>query len=107
MSQKRQRRALSGDEKMGILREHLVEGRPVSELCDKHNLQPTQVYQWLKRLFEEGGIVFDRPGRKSTRQQSAEQKELERLKAKLRDKNDVMAELMGEHIDLKKKLGEI
>ena len=49
MSQKRQRRALSGDEKMGILREHLVEGRPVSELCDKHNLQPTQVYQWLRR----------------------------------------------------------
>ncbi|MFQ5422597.1 MAG: transposase [Phycisphaerae bacterium] len=69
---RKQRRNFSGTEKMAILREHLIEKGPISEVCDKHGLQPTVFYQWQKRLFEDGAVVFDQMRRKSPRQQTAE-----------------------------------
>jgi len=44
---------------------------------------------------------------KSSRQQAAEQRKIEALEAKVAEKNEVLAELMGEHVALKKSLGEI
>ena len=103
----RQRRNFSGTEKMAILREHLIEKMPISEVCEKHGLPPTMLYQWQKKLFEEGAAVFDQPRRKSSRQQAAEARKIEALEAKVTEKNEVLAELMGEHVALKKTLGEI
>ena len=48
----RARRNFSGAEKMAILREHLIEKAPVSEVCEKHGVQPTLFYTWQKKLFE-------------------------------------------------------
>jgi len=103
----RQRRNFSGAEKMAILREHLIERVPISEVCDKHGLPPTMFYAWQKKLFEDGGAVFEQPRAKSSRQQAAEQRKIDALEAKVREKNEVLAELMGEHVALKKSLGEI
>ena len=36
---------------MAILREHLIDKIPVSEVCDKHGVQPTMFYAWQKKLF--------------------------------------------------------
>ena len=47
----RTRRNYGGAEKMAILREHLIERVPISEVCDKHGLQPTVFYGWQKKLF--------------------------------------------------------
>ena len=103
----KQRRNFSGAEKMAILRKHLIEKVPVSEVCDKHGLQPTIFYAWQKKLFEEGSAVFDQPRRKSSRQQTSEARKVEALEAKVREKNEVLAELMGEHVALKKTLGQL
>lgn len=103
----KQRRNFSGTEKMAILREHLIEKVPISEVCDKHGLPPTMFYQWQKKLFEDGAAVFEQPRRQSSRQQAAEVRKIEWLEAKVREKNEVMAELMGEHVALKKTLGEL
>ena len=103
----KQRRSFGDTEKMGILREHLLDRVPVSKLCDKYDIQPTQLYQWQKKLFEEGGMVFRQPRGKSSRQRSAEATRIEKLEAKVQEKNEVLAELMGEHVALKKSLGEI
>jgi transposase len=103
----KERRNFSGAEKMAILREHLIEKVPISEVCDKHGVQPTLFYSWQKRLFEDGAVVFEQPRGKPPRQQAAEQRRIEALEAKVREKNEVMAELMGEHVALKKSLGEI
>ena len=92
---------------MAILREHLIERVPISEVCDKHGLPPTMFYAWQKRLFEEGAAVFEQPRAKSTRQQAAEQRKIDALEAKVAEKNEVLAELMGEHVALKKSLGQI
>ena len=101
-----QRRHFTGKEKLAVLREHLIEKVPLSEVCRKHNLQPTLFYQWQKKLFEEGAAVFDaRPD--NPRQQAAEARKLAAIESKLQQKNEVLAELMGEHVALKKKLGLI
>ncbi len=102
----KQRRNFSGTEKMVILREHLIEKVTVSEVCDKHGLQPTMFYQWQKKLFENGAAVFGQPQRKS-RQEAAEARRIAALEAKIQEKNEVLAELMGEHVALKKTLGKI
>ena len=103
----RERRVFTGAEKMAILREHLIEKVPISELCEKHDLQPTILYQWQKKLFEDGAAVFEQPRRKSSRQETAEARRIAALEGKLQQKNEVLAELMGEHVALKKSLGEL
>jgi len=101
-----QRRNLTGAEKLAILREHLLEKVPISEVCAKHGIQPSLFYIWQKKLFEEGAVVFD--SRAATaRQEAAEARKLAALEARLQQKNEVLAELMGEHVALKKKLGVI
>ena len=58
----KERRHFSGEEKVAIVRRHLVDRVPMSDRCDEYRLQPTQIYTWQKQLFENGGTVFSRPG---------------------------------------------
>ena len=101
------RRNFTGAEKLAILREHLIEQVPISEVCDRHGLQPTMFYQWQKKLFEDGTAVFDAPRGRPKRQQDAQARRIEALEAKLRRKDEVLGELLSEHIQLKKDLGEL
>jgi Transposase and inactivated derivatives len=101
----RQRRHFSGQEKVKILREHLLDRVPISQVCEKHQIQPTLFYQWQKTLFENGTAAFERPPSHS--RVSGEQKKITQLEQKIQRKDEVMAELMTEHIMLKKSLGEI
>ena len=55
---KQQRRHLTAVEKAAILREHLLDKIPVSDLCDKHGLHPTLFYRWQKELFENASAAF-------------------------------------------------
>jgi transposase len=101
----KQRRNILGADKVAILKQHLVEKVPVSDLCDKHDIYPTQFYAWLKEFFENGHAAFDR-GRKSKAVDGAKDRKIEQLEAKLTRKNEVLSELMEEHTQLKKNLGE-
>jgi transposase len=101
-----ERRRFAGAEKLAILRKHLIEKLPLSEVCQKHGISPTLFYQWQKKLFEEGASVFESKAG-NARQQDAEAQKTAAIEAKLARKDEVLAELMGEHIALKKKLGLI
>ncbi len=100
----RERKHYSPEEKVSILRRHLIEKVPVSALCEELQLQPTVFYHWLKQFFENGAGAFQRP-RDSSRK--CEQERIAVLEKKLRTKDEVLAELMEEHVALKKSLGEI
>ena len=101
---KKQRRKFTGTEKVAILRRHYLEKVPVSELCEQAGLQPTQFYQWQKQFFENGAAAFALlPGQK----QDPAEKRVAALEAKLQRKNEVLGELMEEHVKLKKELGEL
>jgi transposase-like protein len=98
-----QRRHLTAQEKVAILRRHFLEKVPVSTLCEEHGLNPTVFYRWQKEFFENGAAAFER--RPEGRERKLEEK-IETLTAKLAKKDEVMAELLMEHVALKKSLGE-
>src|ERR1700680_3934985 len=100
------RRHFAGTEKVAILKRHLLDKVPVSDLCDELDLYPNQFYAWLKEFFENGHAAFDN-GRKSKAVEDANVKKIEQLEAKLTRKNEVLAELMEAHTELKKSLGEL
>jgi transposase-like protein len=102
----RPRRHFEGTEKVAILKKHLVDKVPVSDLCDEFDLYPNQFYGWLKEFFEQGHLAFD-TGRKARAVENAKDEKIEKLEAKLQRKDAVLAELMEEHVNLKKELGEI
>jgi transposase-like protein len=91
-------------EKVAILRRHLIDRVPVSDLCDEHQLSPTLFYLWQKQFFENGASAFERKG---TSPESQHLRIIAALREKLQRKNEVVAELMEEHIQLKKELGEL
>jgi transposase len=102
----KQRRHFPDQEKVAILKRHLVEKVPVSDLCDELDIYPTQFYDWLKKFFENGHLAFNN-GRKSKADEDSKDRKIEQLQAKMQRKDSVMAELMEEHTLLKKELGEI
>lgn len=88
MSNKRQRRQFTPQEKVAIVKHHVLEGAPVSDLCDEFHIHPTLFYQWQRQLFENAHLAFDN-GRKSRAGKSANdarEKKIEQLEAKLHAK---------------------
>lgn len=102
---KRQRRHHSAQDKVKILRLHLLEHRAVSDLCEEYGLHPTVFYRWMKEFFENGATVFER--HPQTRASNSSQKEIAALKAKLQRKAEVLSEVTEEMVRLKKEVGEI
>lgn len=102
------RKTYSAQDKVRLLRLHLIENEPVSDICDRHGLNPNVFYRWQKMFFENGAAAFDRAG--NARKDSREKK-LERQNAQLKDrlagKDEVIAEIMASHVQLKKSLGEV
>ena len=106
MNNSKQRRHFEGAEKVAILKRHLLDKVPISDLADELDIQPTQLYDWLKKFFENGHLAFEN-GRKSKAVEDAKDKKIEYLQAKVQRKDSVLAELMEEHTLLKKDLGVI
>lgn len=107
MSKTKKRRSYSPEQKAGILREHLVDKAPVSELCEKHELQPSVFYQWRAQLLDNAETVLEtRRGRYRRtpieRELAAERRKIAELEARLARKDEVIATLAEENVDLKK-----
>lgn len=101
------RRRLTAEEKVRVLKRHLVDKVAVSELCEKEGIQPTQFYQWQKTLFEGGSAAFDK-GCDSLQERRCRnlEKKISHLQSKLSNKDEVIAEIMESHVQLKKSLGQ-
>ena len=106
MNNKKTRRHHSAEDKVRILRLHLLEGKPISEICEQYQLNPTVFYRWQKEFFENGAAAFQAKERPA-RQVEEKQKRIEFLEKKVQTKDEVLAELMAEHVALKKSLGEL
>lgn len=103
---KRARRNHSSQQKAELLKKHLVDKVPVSDICDAHQLQPSLFYYWQRQLFDNAQAAFE-PGKSGA---TSREKELEarvaQLEAKLAKKDAVIAEISEEYVQLKKELGE-
>src|ERR1019366_180275 len=99
---RKERKHYTAEEKVAVLRRHLLDKVPVSDLCEELGLQPTVFYRWQKEFFENGAAAFQSKGRLN---HPAEQQRIEFLEKKIQTKDEVLAELMAEHVALKKVLG--
>ena len=52
------RRYFSPEQKVAILREHLIEGKAVSDLCDKYHIHPDTVLPVAETAFRERNSRF-------------------------------------------------
>jgi transposase-like protein len=104
----RPRKHYSPQEKVSILRRHLLDQVSISDLCDEFGLAPNVFYRWQKEFFENGAAAFEpKPKGRKKKQESIQSQKMEALEAKLVRKNEVLSELMEAHISLKKELGEL
>lgn len=102
---KRTRRYISPEQKAAILKRHILEKEPISEICEKEKIQPSLFYQWQRQLVENATAAMEGPKR-SSGQERALQERIEQLEAKLAKKDSVIAEISAEYVTLKKELGE-
>ncbi len=77
-------------------------------MCDEFGIHATQYYTWQEQAFENATSCFDRRPNKANerRQQDAFEKKIARLEEKLQKKNEVVAERLEEHVQLRKAVGE-
>jgi transposase len=102
------RRHFSPEQKVAAVRRHLLEQVPVSDICNELGIPPSHFYLWQKELFENGHLAFERAtGRQTKHAEAAKDEKIQTLEAKLRRKDEVLGELMEEHVALKKNLGEL
>jgi transposase-like protein len=101
---KKTRKRFTALEKVAILRLHLLEHTPVSDLCDQHGIHPTMFYRWQKEFFENGSAALELRSRRAS---DAKDRQIALLQQKLQRKHEVLSELVEEHIKLKKELGEL
>jgi transposase len=81
---------------------HVQDGVPVSQVCEDLGIHPNQYYDWQIQAFSGLPRVFFRD---AIQQERSHQREIDNLKAKLSQKDEVIAELLTEHNALKKRLG--
>ena len=98
----KQRKSYTPDEKVAIIRQHLLDGVAISELCDAQGLHPTLYYRWQKEFFEGGGAAF---AKEADRQVSQLKQRLAAAEEQLTRKNEVLAEVMRSMSGVKKTLG--
>jgi transposase len=103
---KQARRHLTPERKADIVRRHLVGKEPVSDLADEFGVQPSQIHNWVRQVLDQAERAFQHGPGRPPRLEQVKDRKIEQLQAKLVDKNEVIAELMEEHVKLKKVLGE-
>ena len=107
MSKKRTRRNYTIEQKVEILRRHLVDKVPVSDLCNELGIQPSVFYQWQRQVHDNlAGALMPPPAAGPSQREKELAAENARLKAQLAKKDGVIAEIAAEYTHLKKELGE-
>lgn len=96
---KNQKRQFTAEFKVQILREHLENQIPVGKLCEQYNIQPTLFYLWKKELFTGALETFSK-----NKSSKTDEGKINRLEEKLKDKDSLISEIVGDNLRLKKKL---
>jgi transposase len=106
---KKKRRSFTASQKATILRRHLSDKVPVSDLCEEYKLQPSVFYGWQRQLLEnlESAVEPGTGRRAASAREAALTRKIEALEARLAKKDGVIAEISEEYVTLKKELGEL
>jgi transposase len=102
----RTRRHFTARQKADAVRRHLADKVAVSDLAEELGVQPSLIHLWVKHVLDHAAAAFERSGG-SRRVEEAQERRIAQLQDKLIKKNEVVAELMEAHVQLKKELGEL
>ncbi len=102
-TKKRKQKQYQAAGKVTIIREHLVEKKSVSDICDEYGIYPSLYYRWQKQFFEGGEKAFATTTNTALNQLK---QKASRLEAKLARKDEVLGEVMEEYVMLKKSVGD-
>lgn len=56
----KERKQYTAEEKVQLLRRHLVDRIPVPLICEQNRIHPTILYRWQRELFRRGHLAFQR-----------------------------------------------
>jgi transposase-like protein len=105
---KKTRRKYTAEQKAVVVRRHLVDKVPVSDLCDEYGIQPSMFYTWQKTVMDNAERTFVTDGQQQSRSNRETELEMKiaQLEAKLARKDSIIADISEEYVALKKELGE-
>ncbi len=102
----RTRRMFTAPQKAEIVRRHLKDQVPVSDLATELVVQPSQIHQWISAVLAQAERAFEKTGKKPQRSakklEQLKDKKIFQLQEKLKDRNEVIAELMEANVKAKK-----
>jgi len=101
------RKFVKPEVKAAILKQFMQKKVPISELAEKHGVQPSNIYQWQNQLFSDAPEIFERRNDRRTGKKAADrnEKRIIELEEKLAAKDAVLGEVMEEFVRLKKQHG--
>jgi transposase-like protein len=100
------RRSYTATEKADAVRMHLADKKPVSDIAEQLNIHTTVIHGWIRAALAQIERAFDDPRSQAAAQRN-DKKQIDKLKARIDQKNEVIAELMQENIQAKKDNGEL
>jgi|AntAceMinimDraft_8_1070364.scaffolds.fasta_scaffold48923_1 transposase-like protein len=100
----KQRRRFGAEKKALIVRRHLADKVPVSDLADEFGVQPSQIHTWVKQVLDQAEKAFERSDG-PRRKEAGKDAKIAQLEEKLTTKNEVISELMEENVKAKKANG--
>lgn len=97
----KQRKHLSAEKKVIILRELLDNKVPASQLSEQYGVNVNDILRWKKQLFEGASVLLER---KNLRKSNEAEIRNQILEAKLRRKDEVISIITQENLELKKNI---
>ena len=98
----KKRKQYTAEEKVAILKRHLVDNIAVSDLCDEHDLHPNVFYRWQHQFFEGGAAAFEQ---ETSGALGRLKRKVAALEERLARKDAVLAEITEEYVRCKKNDG--
>ena len=83
------------------MKEHFEKQISVADICEKHRVHPNQFYRWKKELFENAVDIFNAKRGRKKKSPTVD------FEAKIKERNEVIAELLEENLKLKKLNGRL
>ena len=90
------RKIYKAEQKVALLKEHFEKQVSVADICEKYRIHPNQFYKWKKDLFENAVDIFSAKRGRKKKSPTID------LEAKIKERNEIIAELLEENLKLKK-----
>jgi len=96
-----ERKRYTAEEKIKILRELQEDGKPISQAAQEYGIHPNNIFKWRKLHLEMGVKGFQTI--RGDISSKAKDRKIAALEDRIKRKDEVIAELAQELLELKKK----